>query len=181
MHHSPKTSQRKYVFLFAGVAFLILFLFFTFLVKKNFLWNIDIATNLFLQHWQSKKINFFFAILTVLGSFEVMTIFLLIFLFLRKKISEWVLLVPYFSLLGIEVLSKFYLRHPGPPNFSALDELGLPSSFVITPYSFCRSDAFFACELGETLDQWRCRRQFIRSRTRMFGNFQHVDCQITTR
>jgi len=109
-----KKNPRLLLFL-TGVLLFLGFVLFSFLVHKNLFTQIDFDTTVRLQDKIPRRFDFFFSILSLVGSFEIVSIILLIlWLFLRKLRFIFVLFIfGFFHLL--ELFGKAFVSHPGPP------------------------------------------------------------------
>lgn len=122
----------------AGVAVVIVFVFFSYLVHKDLFTSLDFNTTVKLQDSIPRLFDSFFSSFSLLGSVEVTTITLLILIALRKKIQSFGVLIFYGIALGIELFGKIFVNHPNPPfRFFRYDiDFNFPSSYVQTGSSF---------------------------------------------
>jgi len=129
--------MRRFLLL-TSFFFLFCFIGFSYLVKKQKFTQLDFDLAVRLQDHIPQKYDTFFSFFSLLGSFEVMTVVLLIIVvFKRPKFG--ILAVALYSLgLFIEVFGKYYLNHPGPPYYFFRYNLGFsfPSSYVHTAHSY---------------------------------------------
>lgn len=100
-----------------GSGFFIFFVLFSFLVHKDFFTQFDFNTTVRLQDHISRRFDDSFSLLSDIGNFEPMIIFLIILLILRRKI--WGIIgILFFGLLHIfELYGKFFVDHLPPPQF----------------------------------------------------------------
>lgn len=108
-------KNPKLLLAFLGILLFLVFVFFSFLVHKNLFTQIDFATTVRLQNNIPRRFDFFFSILSLVGSFEIVSVVLLVlWLFLRKLRFVFALfLFGFFHLL--ELYGKAFVTHPGPP------------------------------------------------------------------
>jgi membrane-associated phospholipid phosphatase len=107
-------KKRKTLFLCASFIFII-FIIFTYFVKKDLLTKYDFNTTVIIQDRIPKGADNFLSFFSIFGGFEVQILILLIFLLIRKKpIGIFVILFYFFAHL-LELLGKILMNHPGPP------------------------------------------------------------------
>lgn len=98
----------------SAVTFLI-FVAFTLIVKADLLTSFDFDTTHRLQNQTPLRFDPFFSSISVIGRFEYTVVFLMLILFVYRKI--WGIIA--FGLFGfahvIELIGKTLLDHPGPP------------------------------------------------------------------
>lgn len=136
--------MRTKLFLLS-IVFTFLFTYFSYIVAKERLTQIDFDTTVKLQDHinpeRSRRVDGIFSYFTFLGSAEVTIGFCLILAFLsflRRKwlaILGWLMIIP--ASLG-EVFGKLVLFHPAPPVFFHRSFLltSLPSFYVHTDFSY---------------------------------------------
>ena len=108
--------MRK-IFLLIGVLLFLFFIFFSYLVHKDFFTQIDFDTTVRLQDNIERSFDLAFSFLSDIGAFEVMTGFLLVFLVLFRKIRG-IFALGFFGLFHlIELYGKFFVDHLPPPEF----------------------------------------------------------------
>ncbi|RJP45892.1 MAG: phosphatase PAP2 family protein [Armatimonadetes bacterium] len=143
--------KKKIFFIFSGTIFLVSFYFFSVIVKKDYLNQLDFDTTVKLQDKIPYSLDPFFASLSLIGSFEITFLALLAILFFtsgasKGKISIFSKLLNFFKTrffrLGVigffaaahivEIFGKTFLTHPGPAHMFLRNHLGLsfPSSYV---------------------------------------------------
>ena len=108
-------KNPKLLLAILGICLFLVFVFFSFLVHKNIFTGIDFDTTVRLQDKIPRRFDLFFSILSLVGSFEIVSVILLVlWLFLRKLRFIFVLfLFGFFHLL--ELYGKAFVTHPGPP------------------------------------------------------------------
>ena len=105
--------QKK--LLLIGFVLFLLFVCFSYLVHKGVFEQFDFDTTVKLQNHISQKFDTLFSLLSLIGSFEVVSLFLLFILFLKRKLSTVFVLFFYISLHLFELFGKVFVSHPGPP------------------------------------------------------------------
>lgn len=108
-------KNPRLLLLCSSILLFLAFVFFSFLVHKNVFTQIDFDTTVRLQDKIPRRFDFFFSLLSLIGSFEIVSVILLVlWLFLRKLRFVFVLfLFGFFHLL--ELYGKAFVSHPGPP------------------------------------------------------------------
>jgi undecaprenyl-diphosphatase len=108
-------KNPRLLLLCSGILLFLAFVFFSFLVHKNVFTQIDFDTTVRLQDKIPRRFDFFFSLLSLIGSFEIVSVILLVlWLFLRKLRFVFVLFIfGFFHLL--ELYGKAFVSHPGPP------------------------------------------------------------------
>lgn len=112
----PKPQKIKLFIFFLSLVALFAFYFFTKAVKRDLFIQFDFNTTVRIQDKIPESTDIFLSTLSLLGSFEVFIVILLLVLFLRKKFlaGVWTL-----GLLGfahiLEIIGKTFLKQPGPP------------------------------------------------------------------
>lgn len=98
-----------------GLFFCVLFIVFTFIVKRDVLTGFDFDTTVRLQNNIPQRFDPILSSFSIVGKFEVMLIALCILLLLRRKVNGLII----FALFGfahvVELVGKMFLDHPGPP------------------------------------------------------------------
>ncbi|HSW88504.1 MAG TPA: phosphatase PAP2 family protein, partial [Candidatus Saccharimonadales bacterium] len=89
---------------------------FSYLVHQQLFVHFDINTTIFLQSNISHIFDESFSLLSLLGSFEVCVVFLVILLIIRRKIVSGFITLFFFGATHIfELYGKTFVNHPGPP------------------------------------------------------------------
>lgn len=108
--------NRLTLFISGGVIF-FLFVFFSYLVHKDFFTTLDFDITVRLQDNIPRRFDQIFSIFSEIGKFEPMIIVLLILLFIRRKLWG----IAGFGLFGFlhifELFGKFFVEHLPPPQF----------------------------------------------------------------
>lgn len=132
-------AKRNFLYFFFGVIFLVSFVVVSYQMGGRRFYSLDFDTTVRIQDHTPKAYDYVFSALSVVGSFEITTAILLVFLFfLRLHWSSIVIFSLYGFGMFIEVLGKVYIVHPGPPYmfFRNTAHVLFPSSYVHTNYSY---------------------------------------------
>jgi len=125
--------SKKIIYLWGGILFSLLFVFFSYLVQKQIFVHLDFDTTVRLQNHIPRRFDRPFSLLSLIGSFEVTGIVLLLLLILRRKFISGVIILFLFGMIHIfELYGKTFVRHPGPPFAFLRYDLGFnfPSAYV---------------------------------------------------
>lgn len=125
--------MKKYLpFLVLSIILLFSFVFFSYLVHKDLFTQFDFDTTVKLQDNISRNFDTPFSYLSLIGSFEIAIIFLLVLLIIFKKLKGIFVLFFFVFLHLPELFGKLYVNHPGPPfMFFRYDiDFLFPSSYV---------------------------------------------------
>lgn len=100
-----------------GALFFLLFVFFSYLVHKDFFTQFDFNTTVRLQDNISRGFDSSFSFLSDIGAFEIMLgVLLIVLVFLRK--IRGIFALGFFGLFHlIELYGKFFVDHLPPPEF----------------------------------------------------------------
>lgn len=93
----------------------IIFIVFSFFVKSKYLNSFDVNTTVKIQNHTPKQTDIFLSFFSLLGSFEITSLFLFIILLLRKKKFSLIILFIFIATHILELFGKAFLTHPGPP------------------------------------------------------------------
>lgn len=133
-------SKKPLLFCLSVVLFVI-FIYFSYLVAKETFTQFDFNTTVKFQDHISRRFDFPFSILSLIGSVEVsgpIWLALVIWLTIKKmwKTALGLLLLP--AALAIEVFGKVFVYHPAPPHlfYRGVIHFDLPSSFIPVDYSY---------------------------------------------
>lgn len=100
-----------------GIGIFLTFILFSYLVAREVFVQVDFDTTVRLQDNIPRRLDDFFSLLSDLGSFEVLTALLLIFLIVWRKIRGLLFLGSYIGFHLIELYGKFFVGHVPPPEF----------------------------------------------------------------
>jgi hypothetical protein len=87
--------KKKVIFLFLSIVFFFIFLFFSYLVKKDLFVQWDFDTTVRLQNHLPKKFDPYLSLFSLIGSFEVYSLLILIIIFIRRKIISFLVFIPF--------------------------------------------------------------------------------------
>ncbi len=130
--------KKKNLPQFFALILFFCFLVFTFLVSLNYFNRLDLQTTEILQQTIPRYLDIPFSLFSLIGSFEIVLIILLILWAIKKKLSYFYVLI-FFGLFHItEIIGKLFVNHPNPPfKFFRYDiSFSFPSSGVNTGSSF---------------------------------------------
>jgi len=104
----------------------------------SLLWLLDYNTTVKLQNRIPLKYDQFLSLLSLIGSFEILSILLFLMVFLQKKIKAFLIFVPFIVAHLIEIIGKSFFHHPGPPFafFRYKLDFLFPSSYINTGSSY---------------------------------------------
>lgn len=107
--------RKLKIFTYAFFILSSVFLVFTYLVHLDLFTQFDFDTTVKIQNFFPRTIDTLFSAFSLIGSVEIAGLFLLLILYLFKKLK--IFFVPsLFAILHIpELLAKTYVDHPGPP------------------------------------------------------------------
>ena len=130
--------KKKIVFIFLSIVFFFIFLFFSYLVKKDLFVQWDFDTTVRLQNHLPKKFDPYLSLFSLIGSFEVYSLLILIIIFIRKKIVSFLVFIPFAFAHLVEIFGKAFLHQPPPPFLFHRYALffNFPSSYVQPGYSY---------------------------------------------
>jgi undecaprenyl-diphosphatase len=131
-------KSPKILLLFSGIIFFIIFVAFSYLVQKGVFVNLDFDTTVKLQDRIPRKLDPYFSLLSLIGSAEIVSLFLLILWLLIRKLRYIFVLFIFAAFHILEIYGKAFVRHPGPPHMFIRFDLGFnfPSSYVQPGYSY---------------------------------------------
>lgn len=144
---------------YAGIFLLIIFMFFSKAVKRGYFDQFDFDTTVRSQDHVDPKLDARFSAISLFGSFEVTTLFLLIILLIRHQWSGLWTLTRYGLGLFAELLGKSLVPHPGPPFMFyrySLD-FNFPSSYVHSNFSYPSGHTYRTTFLVVLLGLWAIR------------------------
>lgn len=129
---------KRFSYFFFGSILFLFFVFFSYLVQKHLFTQVDFNTTVHLQDHISRRIDGFFSSLSLFGSAEVMSVFLVAILFFRRKVSGLIILFFFGVLHLFELYGKYFVNHPPPPYmfFRNISPFEFPSSYVIPGSSY---------------------------------------------
>lgn len=124
--------KKKNLLFITGTFFLLAFICFTYIVKKDGLTQFDFNTTVRIQNHIPKNIDFALSLLSLFGSFEIMITLLIVMIIYRKKIVGFSIIFIFFIAHILEIIGKSFLTHPGPPFmfFRYNIPFSFPSSYI---------------------------------------------------
>jgi len=130
--------NKKVKFFLLGIVIFIFFLLFSYLVNKDLFTSFDLNTTVRLQDKLIRIVDGPFSFFSLLGDFEVISFFLVIALFLLRKINGVFILPVYFLLNLVELYAKYFIDHLPPPHFLLRTEqiVDFPKFYVSTQNSY---------------------------------------------
>ena len=110
----------------------LIFVFFSYLVHKDLFTQLDFDNTVKLQDRISRRFDTPFSALSLIGSFEISTLFLLFLVVIRRKIKTIFVFIPYMMAIFLELYGKIFVIHPGPPYLFFRNDIpfNFPSSYV---------------------------------------------------
>lgn len=129
---------KKTALFFSGSGIFFLFVFFSFLTHKNLFIHFDFDTTIKLQDHVSKRFDDIFSFFSLIGSFEIATLFLLILLVVLRKLRGIFILILFGAIHVFELFGKTFVDHLPPPQFMLRTEkiLDLPKFYVRAEFSY---------------------------------------------
>lgn len=136
-------NKKTYYFVIAIISF-ISFLTFTLLIKNELFNKIDFRLALIIQKYIPQRIDPLLSVFSLVGSFEVLTLILILILILTKKVKNFLIIIAFVFGHLIEILGKTLLYHPGPPyRFFRYDlDFLFPSSYIQASSSYPSGHSF---------------------------------------
>lgn len=129
--------NKKYL---AGIGLIAVFTFtiFSYLVHKDLFTSFDFDATVKIQDFIPRSFDTLFSSFSLLGSFEITTLILLVLVGISRKIKSIGVLFLYVVALAVEVYGKLFVDHPNPPFMFFRNDIdfSFPSSYVQTGSSF---------------------------------------------
>jgi len=110
----PRTSPKLFL-LISGLLLFFVFIMFSYLVHKNLFVHLDFDTTVRLQNKISRRFDLPFSVLSLVGSFEIVSVILLILWAYLKKLKYIFVLFLFGFFHLLELYGKAFVAHPGPP------------------------------------------------------------------
>jgi undecaprenyl-diphosphatase len=107
--------KKKLWLILPAIIFFLLFVAFTFIVKKNLLKNFDFDTTVKLQNHIPIKYDTLLSFFSLIGSFEILAGLLFFIILFRRKLVSFLIFIPLALAHLIEIIGKSLMTHPGPP------------------------------------------------------------------
>ncbi len=108
-------NNRRLLVFFSGIIIFALFVLFSYLVHKDLFTQLDFDTTVRLQDKISTSLNTPFSFLSLVGSFEITMIILLVLWVFTRKLRYIFVLFSFGFLHVFELYGKAFVEHPGPP------------------------------------------------------------------
>lgn len=127
-----------------GIIFIAIFLLLSFFITNQELKLFDLSTTVIIQKITPKYLDNFLSFFSLIGSFELISFFLILILFFIKRISGIFTIMIYGLGHFVEILGKIFLIHPNPPGrfFRYTLKVLFPSSHVQTGSSYPSGHSF---------------------------------------
>lgn len=137
MKQSNSKISKKLIFSFGFLLFL-LFVFFSYLTHKDIFTAFDFDTTIRLQDNVSRKFDELFSLLSLVGGFEIASLFLLVLLAIKRKVGGIFVLFFYGLVHVFELFGKTFVSHLPPPEFMLRTErIGdFPQFYVRSDFSY---------------------------------------------
>ncbi len=152
---------KRILFIFTGISLFFLFVVFSYIVHTNIFTSLDFDTTVRLQNHISRRFDSIFSLLSLMGSFESITILIVVLLVIYRKWRGIIPLVLYLSTHLFELYGKFFVTHPSPPFMFLRYNIGFsfPSTYVQPgssyPSGHSARTAFFAVLFIFILFHWK--------------------------
>jgi membrane-associated phospholipid phosphatase len=125
-------KNPKLLLFISGILLFLFFVVFSYLVHKNIFTHLDFDTTVRFQDKISRRFDAPFSFLSLIGSAEIVSIFLLILWSIVRKMKYIIVLFIFGFIHAIEFFGKSFVAHPGPPHMFIRYDIGFsfPSSYV---------------------------------------------------
>lgn len=160
--------KKRLLFLFASFFVFSLFVIVSSFAHKDVFVSFDFDTTVRLQDNFSRRWDVWFSLLSLVGSFEIATVFLLALLVVRRKLRGIFALFLYGLLHIIEIIGKALITHLGPPFLFyryAIDFV-FPSTYVKPGYSYPSGHAARTAFISIVLLSMLCWSKRVSHRTK---------------
>lgn len=129
---------KKIPRILSGCFIFLLFVGFSYVVHQDVFDHFDFNTTVRLQDHIPRRFDAAFSVFSLIGSVEIVSVFLLIILVLRRKLSGIIVLFLYLGIHFFELFGKLFVTHTGPPFlfFRYSINFLFPSSYVQPGYSY---------------------------------------------
>lgn len=133
--------SKKKLLLLISISFFIFFVIFSYFVSKERFTQFDFNNTVKFQDHISRRVDYPFSLLSVIGSAEITGIFwlfLIIFALSKKYWLTFLTLSLFWFAHIFELFGKTFLLHPGPAHFlyRGMVDFNFPSHYVATDYSY---------------------------------------------
>ncbi len=129
---------KRINYFISSVILFVLFVVFSYIVSTDILNQFDFDIAVKIQDSIPYKLDYYFSILSLVGTIEVYLFILFLIIALRRKLRGLLTIVIFMGIHLIELLGKFLLNHPGPPFrfFRYNIDLFFPSAYVDPGFSY---------------------------------------------
>lgn len=129
---------KKIAYIIIGGFVFFLFVFFSYLVAKDLFTQFDFDTTVRLQDNISRRLDELFSFFSLIGSFEIAGLFLLVLIILKRKLISFLILPFYVGFHIFELFGKTFVEHLPPPEFMLRTEklVELPQFYVRSEFSY---------------------------------------------
>lgn len=136
--------KKNTFYLSAGIFCGIIFLLLSFAIKYASINSQDISTITFIQDVIPQKIDGVLSFFSLLGSFEILTLVLVLLYILKGKKTEIEDFFFYGVGLGVELIGKLFIFHPSPPSqfFRYNISFFFPTAYFQTGHSYPSGHSF---------------------------------------
>lgn len=130
--------KKRFLIFLTGAFIFLFFVFFSYLVQKDIFNQFDFDATVKLQDKISRNFDTPFSVLSLIGSAEIASLFLLFMLIIFTRLKTILVLPFYFLIFLIELFGKLFVTHLGPPFlfFRNDIEFFFPSSYVQPGFSY---------------------------------------------
>lgn len=136
--------KKNTFYLSAGIFCGIIFLLLSFAIKYASVNSQDISMITFIQDVIPQKIDGVLSFFSLLGSFEILTLILVLLYILKGKKTEIEDFFFYGVGLGVELIGKLFIFHPNPPSqfFRYNISFFFPTAYFQTGHSYPSGHSF---------------------------------------
>ncbi|HVT01375.1 MAG TPA: phosphatase PAP2 family protein [Patescibacteria group bacterium] len=108
-------TKRNLTYIAIGSFLLILFYIFSFLVKEDVFKGFDFDMTVRIQGHVPLRLDPILSWFSLLGSFEVTVVILIIYALIRRKLGGFIIVGMFCLMHVVEIIGKAFLDHPGTP------------------------------------------------------------------
>lgn len=129
---------KTLLYFFLGVSLFFLFVFFSYIVHKGLFIHFDFDTTVKLQDKIPRRFDDLFSLFSLIGSFEIVTPFLLLILAVKRKLRGIFVLILYAGFHMLEIFGKTFVDHHPPPHFMLRTKTigNFPQFYISTEFSY---------------------------------------------
>ncbi len=131
--------MKKFLkYIIASLLVFIVFILLSYFVAREYFTQFDFNTMVKMQDFLPRSVDSLFSAFSVIGSFEIVSILLIVLIIFLKKLRGILILIPYLFLHLIEVFGKTFIDQNNPPFFFLRTEIpfSFPSSYVQPGFSY---------------------------------------------